>query len=275
MFTANLAMHELLKHLGVKATVMVGHSTGENSALIASGTVRLNSRHLLGENMRYLNYIYRALVAADRIPKGVLLNVGAVDISAIDTLVTKYQGQLYLAINNCPNQTILFGDEEIIQDVQERLQKFGAICTRLPFDRAYHTPRFAPISSAFRAFYNRLEVSPGETTLYSCAIADRFPLEPEAIRELATQQWSAQVRFSDTIEACYKQGIRTFVEVGPNRNLTGFVRDILREHPHLALPSNIQNQSGLTQLNHLLANLWVQGADIKLDYLYHNSRFNS
>lgn len=270
VFTTNLAMHELLKRLGVKATVMVGHSTGENSALIASGTVRLNSRHPLGENMRYLNQIYRALVAADRIPKGVLLSVGAIDKSVLDNLVTKYQGRLYLAISNCPNQTILFGDEEIIQDVQEQLQQLGAICTRLPFDRAYHTSRFAPISSAFRAFYNRLEVGPGETTLYSCAIADKFPDAPEEIRELATRQWSAQVRFSDTIEACYEKGIRTFVEVGPNRNLTGFVRDILRDRPHLAQASNIQNQSGLTQLHHLLANLWVQGADLNLDYLYRN-----
>ncbi|MGL5083574.1 MAG: beta-ketoacyl synthase N-terminal-like domain-containing protein [Microcoleaceae cyanobacterium] len=268
VFTANLALYELLKQLGLKAAVMVGHSTGENSALIASGTVRLSSREQLGKNMRHLNRIYQGLVAEDRIPKGVLLNVGAVDQEVLHRVIAQFQGQLHLAMNNCRNQAILFGDEAVVVQAQAQLQQLGGICTRLPFDRAYHTSRFEPISTAFKAFYDHLDVGPGQTSLYSCATADQFPTEPEAIRELAAQQWSRQVRFWDTMETCYQRGIRTFVEVGPSRNLTGFVRDVFRDRNHLALASNVQRQSGLTQLHHLLGHLWVQGSPLNLDYLY-------
>jgi acyl transferase domain-containing protein len=70
VFTASMALYELLKDLGIQCDVMVGHSTGENTALIASGTVRLAHETQLMEKMRLLNQIYQDLEATDRIPKG-------------------------------------------------------------------------------------------------------------------------------------------------------------------------------------------------------------
>ncbi len=266
--TASMALHDLLRDLGIQSDVMVGHSTGEFAALIASGVVRLNGREELMEKNRLLNRIYQDLEATDSIPKGRLMTVGGVDLSVVQQLVEASQERIYLAMDNCPNQVVLFGSESDIEAVATQLKADGAICLPLPFDRAYHTPLFEEVGRAFRGYYDALEVGTGHTCLYSCATSEAFPEEPEAIRALAAKQWSSRVHFRETIEKLYNKGVRTFIEVGPNSNLTAFVDDTLRDRDFLAVASNHHRQSGLEAIQHLLARLCVNGITTNMATLY-------
>lgn len=264
VFTSSMALYELLSDFGIKSDFMLGHSTGENVALMVSRTIKKLSRAELMSKVRLFNGIYHKLNAADSIPKGTLLSVGAIEPTFLQKLIESFQGRLYLAMDNCPNQAVLFGSETDINQAEDELTNAGAIVSRLPFDRAYHTPLFDDVATAFREFYDAVEVGVGESCLYSCATASVFPTEPEAIRSLAAKQWSSRVRFRETIEALYKEGVRTFIEVGPKGNLTAFVQDILKGKEHLAIASNSQRLSGLEQIQHLLARLLIKG--IKLDF---------
>lgn len=266
--TASMALHDLLRDLDIQCDFMVGHSTGEFAALIASGVVRLTGREELMEKNRLLNRIYQDLEATDSIPKGRLMTVGGVNLSVVQKLVDASQERLYLAMDNCPNQAVLFGSESDIEAVATQLKADGAICLPLPFDRAYHTPLFEGVGTAFRGYYDALEVGTGHTCLYSCATSEAFPEEPEAIRALAAKQWSSRVHFRKTIEKLYNEGVRTFIEVGPNSNLTAFVDDTLRERDFLAVASNHHRKSGLEAIQHLLARLFVNGIATNMAALY-------
>jgi len=266
VFTANMALYEILRELGIDAEVMVGHSTGENTALIASETIKIKDREDLGEKIFALNQIYEKLTAADRIPKGSQLAVGAVEIDLVKEVIAKYG--LHLAMENCPNQVIIFGEPEAIAAAGKQLEQAGGICRGLPFDRAYHTPLFAGVSAAFKEYYDTMEVGPGHTSIYSCTSNQEFPQDPEAIRVIVAKQWFSQIRFTEAISALYDRGIRTFVEVGPSSNLTGFVNDILREGEKLALASNIKRRSGLEQLQHLSGCLYANGATVNFETFY-------
>jgi acyl transferase domain-containing protein/phosphopantetheinyl transferase len=268
VFTASMALYDLLSDFGINSDVMVGHSTGESTAIIASGTVRKLEREQLQEKIRLLNRISSNLEAADNIPRGVLMAVGAVEPDLLQQLIDTSQGCLHLAMDNCPNQAVLFGNESDIDAVDVQLKAAGAICTRLPFDRAYHTSLFEEVATAFGEFYDALDVGSGHTRLYSCTTTEAFPAEPEAIRTVAAQQWSKRVRFRETIEKLYNENIRTFIEVGPSSNLTGFVDDILRGRDYLALASNVQRRSGLEQIQDLLARLCVNGMKVDMTPLY-------
>ena len=268
VFTASMALYELLEQFGVKGSAILGHSTGENAALIASKTVKITSREELGESMRFLNEIYQDLTQKNQIPKGALLTIGAFNPEKLPTLLDKFEGRLHLAMNNCPNQAIVFGNPDDIQAAMTYIKDQGGICALLPFDRAYHTSLFAGVSEAFKAFYNILDIGEPETPLYTCVNCQTFPSDPEMVRNLAAQQWSSQVKFWETIETLYQQGMRTFIEIGPSSNLTGFVDDILRSREYLALSSNNQRKSGLEQLQNLLASLYVNGADLDFTPLY-------
>lgn len=269
VFTASMALYDLLREFGIKSDVMLGHSTGENTALVASGTIRLRSREELIGKIRDLNGVYATLEKQDTIAVGALLTVGAIHHDELLQFMAQAPEKLWLAMDNCPNQAVLFGSAADIAAITPRLKQLGGILTPLPFNRAYHTPLFEPVAQAFAQFYKRLDVGPGRTPLYSCANMAAFPVDSQAIRKLAVTQWSSRVRFRETIQKLYQQhGIRIFIEVGPNSNLSNFVKDILGNQPHLALASNLQRKPGLEQMLHLLAQLFIHRHALTLIPLY-------
>jgi acyl transferase domain-containing protein len=243
IFAANQAIFALLGTLQIQPHAVVGHSTGEYSALYAAGIHRVTDERLLVREILELNELYEQARSNGQIPEGVLLAVGNVDPDFVLSLVQQSNGHLHVAMDNCPQQIVLCGTESVIEEVLVPLRSAGAICTPLPFSRAYHTPLFRPFCEQIRGFFEHLEFQPPEIPVYSCATAEPFPQAPDEIRALTVEQWARPVRFRETINAMYDAGVRLFVEVGPRNNLTGFVDDILpcprtcRAAP--ALPSSI------------------------------------
>ena len=268
MFTANLALYSLLSDCGVSCDAMVGHSTGEGAALVASGVVRLVNREDLCAQLAHFHRAYCELAKPGQIVRGSLVAIGAVDPALIEEAVANSSGELYVALRNCPNQTVLFGPTERVEAVVSRLAEAGAICAALPFDRAYHTPYLEELGPAIRALYENLDVGPCPVPVYSCATTEPFPEDAESIRALATKQWFSCVQFQRTVEKLYEGGIRIFIEVGPGNKLTGFVRDTLKNRPHIALPSNVQGKCAIIQLQQLLAQLFVAGIELNMTPLF-------
>ncbi|MEP9411407.1 MAG: acyltransferase domain-containing protein [Candidatus Brocadia sp.] len=266
VFIANQALFTLLDHLEIRPDAMVGHSSGEFAALIASGAVDIQSEEQVIQLALELIRIHESL--GEQVPEAKLLAVGAANPSVINSVVAESGGLLRVAMDNCPHQVVLCGSEATIASVTNRLQSQGAICNLLPFNRAYHTPSFKPVCDKFFPFFQTLKIVPPRTPIYSCATAQSHQRDPEEIRRLAVEQWCRPVRFRETIDTMYADGIRIFVEVGPKGNLTSFVDDILQNRRYLASPSNVSHRSGITQLNYLIGMLAAHGVHMRLDYLY-------
>src|SRR5207245_913476 len=88
---------------------------------------------------------------------------------------------------------------------------------------------------------------------------DRYPPDPESIRDRLAEQVESPVRFAAEIEAMYAAGARTFVEVGPGAVLTGLTGKILGDRPHLAVACDRPGEPGITRLLSALAELAVHG----------------
>ncbi|HXK62519.1 MAG TPA: polyketide synthase dehydratase domain-containing protein, partial [Acidobacteriota bacterium] len=268
VFSATQGLLAVMKRLEVHPDAVVGHSTGEYSALLAGGAVRVaDSRQLMADILE-LNRVYRELSEQGAIPEGSLLAVGGCRREVVLDVIERHQPDILLAMDNCPNQAVLYGASQAIADALSELRAKGAVCDTLPFTRAYHTPLFEPFRQRVLQFLERLDVARPNIPIYSCTSAERFPDEPRAIRELAAAHWTHSVRFQETIERMYADGIRLFVEVGPRANLTAFVNDILRGRPHEAVPSNVPFRSGTTQINHLTGLLAAHGVNINFEPLY-------
>lgn len=271
MFFANQALFELLADFAITPDLVLGHSSGEHSAMLAAGVLDLGEREDLRAHILRLNQIYQHMDAAGDVATGALLTVGAVARERVLELIEAAGGELHLALDNCQHQAVVFGPREATDALAATLRKESGLCSYLPFDRAYHTPLFEPVSRAVEAFYKELPIRPPRLPLVSCAAVAPFPDDPDAIRSLAAGQWSARVRFVETIERLYDEGVRLFVEVGPSGNLTAFVTDILRDREHLALACNNRQKAGLEQLAHLLARLFVNGRRFDPAPLYRRS----
>ena len=268
VFCGNQAVHALLSHLGIEPHAVVGHSTGEHSALLASGIVRTDTKALLLHHVRGVNRVFEELQNAAAIQTGVLLAVAGVPPSTLESLVRNSGGTLFMALDNCPNQAVMFGSEESIHKARETLASTSAICQELPFGRAYHTPLFAPFAERLREHFESVTIAAPRMATYSCVTSEQFPSDPHEIRELASVQWSSAVRFRETIEHMHRDGIRLFVESGPRSGLTGFVGDILRRKQHCCVPANVQHRTGIHQLQHLVAELVAHHVPVALERLY-------
>lgn len=267
-FIAAQALYGLFGRFGVEADVMVGHSTGESSALTASGAFKSRDKEDVGRFVRSLNETYEAVRRAGKINTGTLLTVGAVPRQRVEELVAASAGQVHLAMDNCDNQLVLFGEAEPVRAVAMRLEEDGGICSTLPFDRAYHTPLFEEVSSAFADYYRRVDLGVPKIPIYSCATASRFPGSDAEVQSLASTQWSSRVCFTQTVRKMYEDGVRYFIEVGPSGNLTAFVEDILRGREHVAIQSNMRQRDDVTQFLRVLGVLYSHGRPLDLDALF-------
>ncbi len=267
-FIGGQAMHALLSHLGVKPDLMVGHSTGESSALAASGAIGYSDRKQLAEFIRKLNAVYQDVLSAGNIPTGSLLAVGALSRDAVVKLSGDVEKDIVVAMENCKNQLVLFGSKKSIASLYKILGDAGGVCQVLPFDRGYHTPLFSAVSDAFLQYYNTITLQTPAVPLYSCATAALFPDDVVAIKKTAASQWSKEVRFAETVSAMHNDGVKYFIEVGPSGNLSNFVNDILSGQDVLTLPTNIRRKNSVEQFLFVLAHLFVNNKDVELNSLF-------
>jgi malonyl CoA-acyl carrier protein transacylase/phosphopantetheinyl transferase len=264
--TANWAIHQLLAEIGLRADVVAGHSSGETSALAAAGCIDADD-HLLTE-LFALGHRLQQEEDAGRMSDTALLAVGG-GREKVTELMGQVPGDAFLAMDNCPHQTVLGGALETIEALELLLRAAGIVCERLPFSRPYHTPLFQQHMAPIARMYDAIPFRRPRVKIYSCGTGRPMPDEAGEIRRLAASQWTARVEFVEIVRAMYEEdGVRLFVEVGPRGNLTSFVQDILRNRPVLAVAANVYQRSAVTQLNHFIGQLAAQRVPLTLDHLY-------
>jgi len=247
VFSGNAAVHAVLTAFGFEPDVVLGHSTGDYSALFASGALRMAGDAELIELMLNLNSLYQELSGTDTVSDRALLAVGAGDATLI-ARVLELIPALDLAMDNCPHQRVLCGSRDVLAQARERMAAEGAVIEGLPFGRGYHTASFRPALAVLQSFFAALPLQAPAVELWSCASASPVPADLDEFRKLALEQWAMPVRFTETVERLWEEGVRIFVEAGPRGNLTGFVKDILRQRPHLAVACDGMHRPTVTQL---------------------------
>jgi malonyl CoA-acyl carrier protein transacylase len=253
VFTGNAALQAVLSTLRVKPDIVAGHSTGDYSALFTSGAIRVGDESEMVRRMIGLNAVYHE-VAGSGLPERRLLAVGVEDPAVIDRVLEAVPG-LDLAMDNCPRQRVLCGTSEALAAARERLASHGAIVEELAFRRGYHTEAFRPALPVLQPFFDALPLQSPDIELWSCASAARVPEDLGALRRLALEQWAMPVRFTETVQRLWDDGVRIFIESGPRGNLTAFVKDILRQRPHLAVACDGANRPTMTHLLFALGQL--------------------
>ncbi len=259
------ALLAVTRRLGLRADVMVGHSSGEHAALFAAGAIRWTDWDDLEARLHDIKRLYYAMEESGEVPGGALLTVGAVPRERVIALAE--QAQIHIALDNCQQQMVLYGQRSQLEPVAAQLGREGGLCAFLPFSRPYHTPLFSP-NADLDAVYQNFDLHSPATTLYSCATAASMPSAPSEIRKLVVGQWRSRVRFSETIERMYADGVRTFVEVGASAKLTGFIDNILHGRNVLTVALDSHRRSSLVQLLHSLGRLWSAGIACDIRKLY-------
>ena len=263
---ADWALNLVLERLGLSPDVVAGHSMGELVALWAAGCVEGGEGFMLPLIRETMEVMRREEESTEA--RFTLLAVGAGRESLAELIAAAGDEHVFVAMDNCPRQTVVVGPPEPMATIEAELQRRRVLFERLPFHRPYHTPLFAPMIQPVRELFQNCRFRAPRRPVYSCSTARPFPADPEAIRELAIAHWAEPVRFSELIRNLYDDGVRLFVESGPRGNLSAFAEDVLSGLPFVAMPANVPRRSGLTQLNHLLGALVSHHVPLDLGPLY-------
>ena len=260
VFAADQAVFGLLTSLGIKADAMLGHSTGENAALVASGLLDMN-RDATGDMIARMNEVFADVETSGVVPSGVLLTIAALDQAEFLPMI-EADDDIHFTMDNCPNQAILFGPKEKMDAIEETVVSKGAVCTRLPISWGYHTEFVRPMAEQFGELFSTMQLRGSDVTLYSCSTGKPFPTELKPAIELAVQQYVTRVRFREALENLYEDGHRIFIECGPNANLTAFVGDTLGKREYLSIAADNPRRGMISQLRHVVARLFAAGRTV-------------
>ncbi|HEY1064642.1 MAG TPA: acyltransferase domain-containing protein, partial [Pirellulales bacterium] len=279
--TASYALLSLLVRLGVPYTATAGHSAGEICALGAAGAVISEGpvAVAMGRSMRESSEqalagadatLLAAAASRETLAAAVIEATGAPPVSR-DEIVAGTPiaaDRVYLAMDNCPHQTVVVGVGEGVARVEKELLARRVMCERLPLHLPYHTPLFEPHLGPLTMVFGHMKFQAPELDVYSCSTAEPFPPDPEAIKRQTIHQWAEPVEFTRLIRRMHADGVRIFLECGPRATCTGFVDDILRGQSYLAMPTSVPRKSGLMQLGHVVAQLSAHHTPLNLTSLY-------
>lgn len=248
----NHLMFNVLRRLRIEPDGLAGHSIGEFSAMAAGGML---TQERVDVVMGVLEHDPTTL----QVPDVIFLAAAC----GIETAQAALEGleDICVSHDNCPHQVILCGRQAAIEIAERRLLDGNVLSQKLPFVSGFHSPMFAGHMQQYRDFYVGTELREPDIPVWSATSCGLFPASAEDKKNLALEHLVQPVRFRQLIENMYADGFRAFIQVGTG-SLVGFVEDILKHRSHLAIGANVAKRGGMEQLSHLLAALWVEGADV-------------
>ncbi|WSW02274.1 SDR family NAD(P)-dependent oxidoreductase [Streptomyces sp. NBC_01006] len=250
---AGAAAHLLLGRLGVRPDCVAGHSYGELTALWAAGVYDTES--LLRLSARRAEEI---LAAAGDDPG----SMAAVSAAPEEVREIAERAGCVVANHNAPRQCAISGATAAVAAAVESLRAAGISAQPLPVACAFHSPVVAEATAGLATELAGTAVAEASVPVWSNTTAAPYPPDADAVRVLLSRQVAEPVRFVEQVEAMYAAGVRTFVEAGPGKVLSGLVGRILADRPHTVVPLDVPGEHGLARLVTALAELAAAGVPI-------------
>ncbi len=220
LVATSLAILAALRQRGIEPDVVVGHSVGEFAALASVGAFST------AEAIGLVRERGLAMAEAARQRPGVMAAILGLEDEEVENLCRKIVG-VWPANYNCPGQIVISGENEAVEECCAEAESLGARrAIRLKVSGAFHSPLVARAADRLRPAVDRIKFAEPIAPFMSTVTAR---IEPAArLGTLLIDQLTAPVRFTQSARELVKQGVSTFVEVGPGNVLSGLVRRIDR-----------------------------------------------
>lgn len=242
MVAAEVAIYDHLKNAGLKADVFAGLSLGEYSALIAAGAMTL------ADGIKTVRR--RGILMQNEVPLGMggMAAVIAMDADKIAEICDNTPGKVQIANYNCPGQIVISGEAEAVKAASAALAEAGAKrVIPLNVSGPFHSQMLVPAGEKLYDFLQGVDVAEGFAPYYCNADAEEIT-DAAKVKELLKRQVYSSVRWQQTIENMIADGVDTFIEVGPGKTLTGFMKKINREVKSINI-ATVDDLAKLEELN--------------------------
>ncbi|NLC44494.1 MAG: ACP S-malonyltransferase [Clostridiales bacterium] len=216
------AISQLLMSEGIMPTMTAGLSLGEYSALVAANSISYEDALPLVRK--------RGQLMNEAVPSGKGAMAAVLGLAEDKLLLcceeASEHGTVSIANYNCPGQLVLSGDRSAVEKASELAKKAGAKrVVPLPVSGPFHSPLLKPAGDALAELLKNIGIKTPQVPVVSNVSAKPSGCVEE-IRELLAKQVSNSVRWEDCIRYMIAQGVDTFLELGPGKALSGFLRKI-------------------------------------------------
>ena len=223
MLTAEVAMLQAVLNLSVKPDVTGGLSLGEYSALVASGVMDFEDCARVVRK--------RGIYMQDEVPagQGGMAAIIAMDADKISEVLQKIDGIVGIANYNCPGQIAISGEKAAVEEACVLLKEAGAKrCIPLNVSGPFHSPMLKGAGEKLSKELETVEIH-DIAIPYVTNVTGDFVTDKDNVKELLAAQVSNSVKWIQCVEAMLEDGVDTFIEIGPGKTLSSFVKKINKE----------------------------------------------
>ncbi|MFC4049744.1 type I polyketide synthase [Actinomadura syzygii] len=254
LFALQVALHRLLQSYGIVPDYLLGHSLGELTAAHLSGILTLPDAAVL--------ITTRAKLMQQLPSGGAMLAVEASE-QEIRPLLGDGDG-VSIAAANGPRSTVISGDADTVQTIGAALAERGLKTHKLRVSHAFHSPHMDAMLDEFRQVAETLEYRLPETPIVSNLTGNI------AGPEITTPDYWVRhvrqaVRFHQGAQTLHREGVTTYLELGPDAVLTALVREALPDAAAVAVLRRDRPEAAT--LTSALAHLHVAGT--RVDWTSH------
>ena len=217
----SIAILEILKNYGIKPEFNAGLSLGEYSALYS------------GEAISFENVIKivkkRGELMQNLVPDGewAMTAVLGLEDTVVENVCKEVKNGFVVPANyNCPGQIAISGDKTGVDGAIEKMKEAGAKrCIELKTAGPFHTEKLKKASDELKKELEKIEINIPKIQTIKNIDAKPY-LQEDDMKQILANHVINPVRFSDTIKYMIENGVDTFVEIGPGKVLTGFVKKV-------------------------------------------------
>ncbi|MET8978875.1 type I polyketide synthase [Streptomyces sp. NPDC004539] len=256
LFAVETALYRLLESWNIRPDLLIGHSIGELTAAHLAGVWSLT------DACAVVAARARAMQALPR--GGAMSAIGAPEAEVAASLT----GGVVIAAVNSPRSVVISGDEADVETVTAHWAAEGVRVKRLRVSHAFHSPHMDAALAPFHAVLETVTAHPPRIPVVSNRTAR--PLTPAEAADPAywTGQLRGTVRFADGIAELERQGVTTYVEVGPGGGLASLIPDSLTRPTPAAVPLLRKGRPEAATTVAGVGRLVARGHDVRLDALF-------
>lgn len=222
MLADEVAILKVLESKGIKADITAGLSLGEYGALAAANVMDLKDLfHIIRKRGIFMQEAYPV--------GGAMTAVLGLDSEKINEICAATEGIVTVANYNCPGQIVITGEEKAVAAAAQALSAAGAKrCVPLKVSGPFHSELLKgageKLGEELKNIALRDPSIPYISNVNATEVTDKAP-----IKELLQKQVSNSVCWQQSIEKMIADGVDTFIEIGPGKTLSGFMRKINKD----------------------------------------------
>lgn len=241
MLAAETAILKAVEEKGIKPDVAAGLSLGEYAALAVSGVMGLADIFALVRK--------RGIYMQEAVPFGGAMSaVLGLDADTIENICWNTEGIVSIANYNCPGQIVITGEEKAVQEASMKLTEAGAKrCVPLKVSGPFHSEMMKGAGEKLGRELESVEIKDIQIPYISNVTGD-YVSGKEKVKGLLKKQVSASVKWQQSMERMIADGVTVFIEIGPGKTLSGFMRKINKDVTMI----NIEKLEDLEKLTAIL-----------------------